>query len=626
MGLLDQARDFTTGWEYGKHQVRMFALASLFHILLSLIVAVVLTMGTFRVMYGGFKYEYIFDYAKAAWWRTHPPSVFFDGDSTYHFPRSEGDREGYVQVTKDTVAYDWYVENVYHVEYGSIFWRYIVVLVFYTGALSYIFHRAVFSRIGKSVRADERLRGSKRIDAQSLFEELFTSGKASDIVLGTFRAKSRSGPLKGRGGRITSMPLAGEDGECKHVIVMGSPGSGKSTAIKQYVDSVERYISQNGGKAVIVDVKGEYISNYFGGPEGKRNDVLLIPKDARSAAWTPWADADDSEDFRSMASALIPTNPQAKEQYFDIGAQIFVASMWEALAEQGKTTNAEFFNILNYSETKELYELLKGKPGAKYVAPDQQTTAANIVSSAMNYCSAFRNLPDPKDGEKPFSWNRWMQSDEPSFAFIAARPVDLTTYRPVMTMWLHRAAMALLSMPEDLNRRRFFVIDELPALNEVPSIPQLMSLGRSYGAAVLIGVQLFPQLKKIYGDDIASAMDGLCATKLGLMTSDADTANWVERMFGRVEQREKSKTISTGISDFRDGVSYTEHRQERALIMASEFSNLHAPEAGNANYDRVDGHGYLKPAGDYPTAKVKLWIEERRQRAEPFVPRKKEDL
>jgi hypothetical protein len=69
--------------------------------------------------------------------------------------------------------------------------------------------------------------------------------------------------------------------ECENFLITGSPGSGKSTKIRNMLHQVR----DRPQTAIVLDVDSEFIQEFY--DEG-RGDVVLNPLDARCPFWTPW--------------------------------------------------------------------------------------------------------------------------------------------------------------------------------------------------------------------------------------------------------------------------------------------------------------------------------------------------
>ena len=75
--------------------------------------------------------------------------------------------------------------------------------------------------------------------------------------------------------------LLREHAETTHTIAFGAPGTGKSVAIKEYLDQIVDY----GYPAIIYDKKGEMVQDIF---DPSKGHILFSPFDARSPAWLLW--------------------------------------------------------------------------------------------------------------------------------------------------------------------------------------------------------------------------------------------------------------------------------------------------------------------------------------------------
>ena len=79
--------------------------------------------------------------------------------------------------------------------------------------------------------------------------------------------------------KIGKIPMIKED-ETKHILLLGTTGSGKSNCIR----SMLRQITDRGEKAIIFDNNCEYVESMYR-PD---KDIILNPFDARSVDWSVW--------------------------------------------------------------------------------------------------------------------------------------------------------------------------------------------------------------------------------------------------------------------------------------------------------------------------------------------------
>ena len=87
--------------------------------------------------------------------------------------------------------------------------------------------------------------------------------------------------------------------ETKHLKLIGTTGSGKSTAIRELMyQAIKRR-----DRAIFADPDGGYLAKFY---DPRFGDVILNPFDARSAKWNPLLDVDNAYEADLLAKALIP--------------------------------------------------------------------------------------------------------------------------------------------------------------------------------------------------------------------------------------------------------------------------------------------------------------------------------
>ncbi|MDE0077120.1 MAG: type IV secretion system DNA-binding domain-containing protein, partial [Caldilineaceae bacterium] len=162
---------------------------------------------------------------------------------------------------------------------------------------------------------------------------------------------------------------------------------------------------------------------------------------------------------------------------------------------------------------------------------------------------------------------------------------------------------------QDDERRIWVVLDELPTLNQVPSLQPGLAESRQFGGCFVLGIQVISALRDLYGRNGAETISGLCGTRVVLAAPDRDTAEWSAESLGRAEVEEMTEGFSYGASTIRDGVSLMPKRELRPLALGSEIMRLE------------NLHGWLRFPGPLPVARIRLEYEQRPKAAERFVPR-----
>jgi DNA polymerase III delta prime subunit len=404
----------------------------------------------------------------------------------------------------------------------------------------------------------------------------------------------------GEGGyRLAGVELeAGK--ECYHVLLCGSPGSGKSTACKDLLDQIRA----RGERAIVYDLSGEYLRLYF----RPGRDRLLSPSDARSETWSPWAEGDDPATYLALARSLFPGG--GRDPFWQEAAATLFAAALEKLAADG--SNQRLYFALTQGSIEDLRELLADTDAARFLDPNGSAMPASVIATVASGLKGWRQLVDPATPSAAFSIRRFIRGEgeaDDAWLFLSTTEADRIAMKPLLSLWADVAATALLSLPETHASRIWAVFDEVASLQRLPALPGLLERGRKHGAAVLLGLQAIPQLREAYGRDLAAAIAAQPQTWLVLRSVEPDTAKWLESALGTVEVEEAHTSLSMGVDAMRDGVSFQQHVTHRPLVLASEITTL------------PDLTGYLKLPGAPDLWRVAYGIREREDIAAPFVPR-----
>ena len=106
------------------------------------------------------------------------------------------------------------------------------------------------------------------------------------------------------------------DTECKHILVFGASGSGKSVLLSQFINQINTYSQKYNDKRhyIITDVKPEFVGKF-----AKPDDYIFCPFDKRSISWSIFNDIDDISDYDNFASILFEQEG-AKDPFWGLAA------------------------------------------------------------------------------------------------------------------------------------------------------------------------------------------------------------------------------------------------------------------------------------------------------------------
>ena len=374
--------------------------------------------------------------------------------------------------------------------------------------------------------------------------------------------------------------------EQTHMFSIGTTGTGKSTMMRDLLDQIRT----RNKKAVVFDLTGAFIESFY----DPARDVILNPFDERCPQWSIFNDCQTRAEFTSAAEALIPSDGGGAEPFWVQAARLLFVEACVALAQKGKTTNRGLYEHLMTAALKDVNTMVGGSVASPLTDPQAARMAESIRATMNTNINAIQCLPHK--GE-PFSIKEWVMADKErgSILFIAARHVDLSTVKVLLTLWMDMTINAMMSgSPSPRDVKLWFLFDELGALHRLPAIEKGMQTARNYGGAFVLGVHTIAKLRDTYGDKIAETLGSLARTKLILSTADYTSAKWCSEQIGNGEWSEMEQGVSFGVSNVRDAITLTNKRQLEPLVLPDDISKLR------------DLNGWLVFPQKMPAAKVKL--------------------
>ncbi len=370
---------------------------------------------------------------------------------------------------------------------------------------------------------------------------------------------------------IGSIPVP-RKAETRHFFIIGRSGTGKTRLIYSMIEKIRR----QQGKAIIYDFKGDYISCFF----NSETDLLFNPLDLRTLHWSIFDEIEMISDVDSIATSLIPPS-RSEDKFWTDGARDVFSSILYFLKVQGKEDNQILWEHLSMAEEqllnliqnavnafglefckKALGYLLGIKSGSK-VAPD-------VLSTMKQYVNCFfyvRHL------RREFSIKKWLEDDKPGFLFLVGFPKLRDTLKPLLSLFIDVAIKHTLSLSESFERRIYFVIDEFVTLQKLPTVVQGLEQGRSKGLSLILALQDFNQLERIYSETAYSILNN-CSTIISFALNDPRSQEVFSKVCGETEKLESDESLSMGVEDTRDGLSLQRRRKTERLLLPSEFSTL----------------------------------------------------
>jgi type IV conjugative transfer system coupling protein TraD len=382
-------------------------------------------------------------------------------------------------------------------------------------------------------------------------------------------------------------------------MVVGTTGAGKTNLFNDLIPQ----IAARSDKAIVIDTTGDMTAKYY---DPKRGDVLINPFDERGSFWDIVSECQEEYQFESLSRSIVPQNSTYSDPIWKNGSAKLLSVALQKAKVEGMTL-PHLYTLLAASTLREFGYFFEGTDAFVFADPRGEKTTMSFRATLSNSIQFLKYLPIDKN---PFSITSWMNDDtQKNWVFLTSNEDQLSTLRPLIAAVFDTASIALMSRPESMARRVWFILDELPALQRLQSLQGLLSKGRKYGAAVFVGLQSMSQFEKEYGALDARTILNLFNTKFFFRSSEIQTCDQISRWLGEEETLETQENLSYGAHEMRDGISLTHQKKQGCLVLPTEIAQL------------PDLVCYLQYPENTPIAKLKMTFRKRKNRHESFVGR-----
>jgi type IV secretory pathway TraG/TraD family ATPase VirD4 len=338
-------------------------------------------------------------------------------------------------------------------------------------------------------------------------------------------------PTQGRRGLLTlagvGIPLADET---KHFKLIGTTGTGKSTAIRELLGAA----IARGDRAIFADPDGGYRDHFY---NRYRGDIVLNPFDALSAKWDLFAEIRDSYDVEQLARGLIPDcdDPSARE--WRGYARTFLSAVVRRCHRGASRDAADLWRILMFASAEELRPMLMGTPAQPFLDPENSRMFGSIRSVTGSAIAALEFIQCQR--ATSFSVREWVRTrTQENLLFIPYHAGQIAALRSIIATWMRLAIFEAMSQAADCDQRLWFVVDELDALGAIDGLKDALARLRKFGGRCVLGFQSIAQVSNTYGHGEAQTIVENCGNTLILRCSGSEnggTSQFASRLIGERE-------------------------------------------------------------------------------------------
>jgi type IV secretory pathway TraG/TraD family ATPase VirD4 len=397
------------------------------------------------------------------------------------------------------------------------------------------------------------------------------------------------------GGQVS---LAGVDihpqEETKHFKLIGTTGTGKSTAIAALLaGALER-----GDRAVITDPDGLYRSRFY---ERRRGDVILNPFEPASVKWDPFAEIHEPWDIEQLVMGLIPGTEDASGREWRGYARTFLSALLRRCwASRGRDLG-ELWRLLTTASIAELRPVVAGSPAQPFLEPENARMFGSIRSVAVSAAAALEYVAAQR--ARGFSVRAWVRNGG-GVLFLPYGAAQIAALRSIIAMWVRLAIFEAMDRP-GADRRLWFVVDELDSLGAIDGLKDALTRLRKFGGRCVLGFQSAAQVSSTYGADAQTIIEN-CGNTMILRCSGSEhggTSQFASRLIGERE------VIRRQTARGRDREGLFAARRARRSTSVSEQHVIEVAVLAAQIEQLPDLTGYLKTAASPAWVQVRIAAE-----------------
>ncbi|GAC1669659.1 MAG: hypothetical protein NVS9B2_14680 [Steroidobacteraceae bacterium] len=380
--------------------------------------------------------------------------------------------------------------------------------------------------------------------------------------------------------------------EAKHFKLIGTTGTGKSTAIQEIlVGALAR-----GDRAVIADPDAAYLQSFY---RPDRGDTVLNPFDPRSVKWDLFSEIRCAYDVEQLARSLIPDH-EGQDRSWRGYARTFFTSVTRQAHEAGIKDTEELYRLLVVADAGELRTLVRGTPAQPFLDEHNSRMFDSIRSVTSSAVGALQYIGQQK--AQPFSVRQWVAERTPGVLFIPYKAGQIAALRSTISAWMRLAIFETMEPREDevsheSIARLWFVVDELDALGQIDGLKDALARLRKFGGRCVLGFQSIAQVSNTYGHGDAHTIVENCGNTLILRCSASEgggTARFASQLIGEREVMHTTQSKSRRCTDLLSAVTRNEHLSVEPAVLPSQIEQL------------PDLAGFLKYASDPQWQRVRL--------------------
>jgi type IV secretory pathway TraG/TraD family ATPase VirD4 len=377
------------------------------------------------------------------------------------------------------------------------------------------------------------------------------------------------GLLKPKGLTLAGQPVA-EGDETKHFKMIGTTGTGKSTAIRELLSGA----LERGDRAVIADPDGSYLEEFY---DPSRGDQILNPFDSRAARWDLFGEMTTLFDADQLSRSLIADTEGAESSWRNY-ARVFLTSLLRQLHRVKHDDLGELYRLISTTPVEDLRDLLADTPAGPYLAQDNGRFFGAVRAVANTHLGALEHIAR-QNTRTSLSVRDWIRKGQ-GVLFLPYNANEIATLRSIISTWMRLAIYETMSQrpgEDPRDQKLWFAVDELDALGQIDGLKDALARLRKFGGRCILGFQSIAQVSGTYGHAEAQTIVENCGNTLILRCSASEnggTARFASKLIGEREVLREQITRSRRPNEFLSSQSIAQQHVTESAVLASEIEQL----------------------------------------------------
>lgn len=365
-----------------------------------------------------------------------------------------------------------------------------------------------------------------------------------------------------------------EDG---HILVIGGPGSGKSSciAIPSVMSWKERIFA--------IDIKGELYEKTKKA-RNENNIKIFNPCDRNANGYNPFYTLENSKNItqavNQISMSIIPLNPEVKDPFWITQAQAYLTGAILFYYKFGLSFSETMIEIKS-KPCKQLVALImesdniEAKMQMAVFADMDEKTLAGIFAEVSRHIAIFatdEDLINALDGKGNCITPQDLEEGKDIFICISEELID--QWKSLLGMMCNQFLKAFEKRADGNDKPILFLLDEFPRLGKIEAITNGLATLRSKKIQIALFIQSKSQLNVTYGKETAEVIADTCTYKAILKASEPNTQEWCSKLVGTYDKRKISSGYNTDVLGVGKGASTNTTTEEKRIIKPEEFAYL----------------------------------------------------